>query len=1165
MPVVLRVLLILALSPVLSALDCVAFNLAGSGAAAAAIPRYDISVRILPEARRLEGVGTVLLPADASKRPLELKLSEQMIDLSAEVLEPAESAGAVRLERGEAKGGSVVWKAHPPAPFPPSKPVRLRLSWSGGEKTAFVFNVGPEGSFAGGLNTAWYPQVGGGAGTGRLRLSVPAGYTAHGVGLNRGTREDESRGLFTFEADWPTYFGFVAARYTVVRRAGTVPMSAYLLRPRRDVEKYLEGCSRILDVLVREFGPYPFGEFAVVEVPDEQAALAGFSGASVDGFIMADATSLDEDFNLAYYGHEIAHQWWGNLIKRRGPRGNYMLDEAMAQYGSLRAVEIIEGPAAAERYRRTGHPGYIAAQSGFGYLQRAAAGIDHALANLPDGRDSHLLSDSKGFFVWDMLSRTVGREKFRGALQRFTREHAFREVTWEEFLRAIEVGAGRDLRRFYAQWLERTGAPEWRLAWSQEGPSVRITITQPQPYYEAHVEVRVSGQGQHLSREVRIAGPRTEITLPTSLRAESVVLDPHFLTLWWAPEYRAEADALAPYTSANRALSAGKYAQAEEEFKTALGNVRSPDVYGLRFMLEYGRGLALYNQKKWADARSHLMAALAAPSRRPDQLPRVYYRLALIGKELRDDEALRWAVDSAVTADALDPSKSGTARRATQLLPAGRSAAECQTTVTGTLAGHDGRPMPKAHVHLWRVGGSGPLASVEAAKDGGFRLTTAETGLLTLQFTGVDHQSRKITLFADKPQEIAVEVRLKANDYAEEFGGVKIIGDFNEFSFKSARPMERLADGTFAAEFDTSAARFSYQLIGVAAGGGSVNGTQSEDYVYDGGGDYRSVVTPKGGRVRIVFDPKALSRSGAPGRAEFIDPSSIAARFASIYEDMLGRRERLRQALVAYKKTGQPTSQFVHDWSPDLADLSRKIPAEKDPLLRQALLFSYLDLGFGTYGAKLDAALARRALSEIAPTSRLWSIEPTLVAVAVSSAGRPEGFASYVRELINSHPDPAVVTAVKAELSPDRRIMIGKTVPAFSLASSDQLGVNYSAESLRGKAVLIDFWATWCVPCVEEMPNLHQAYEKFGRRGFEILSVSLDEKPESVKEFRKRWKMPWHHALLSSGSEVMKQFEIVGIPKAVLIGRDGRIVATDRELRGRNLDRTLTRALGAAK
>jgi thiol-disulfide isomerase/thioredoxin len=409
---------------------------------------------------------------------------------------------------------------------------------------------------------------------------------------------------------------------------------------------------------------------------------------------------------------------------------------------------------------------------------------------------------------------------------------------------------------------------------------------------------------------------------------------------------------------------------------------------------------------------------------------------------------------------------------------------------------------------------------------------------------------------------IDLNVRLKTYDYRDNFGEVRIIGDFNDFSSKSAKAMEKRPDGTYFAEFDTPANRFAYQLLGVAKSSGSINGTQSEDYVYDGGGDYRSVVTPKNGRVTVIFDPRALMRSEAVGWVRFKNANSSAARFMSIYEAMMARRDQLHDALVMYKKTGRPLNEFTYDWSADLADLAQKISKEKQPLLKQALLFSYLDLGYGTYGAKLDAAVARSALAEIGPTSPLWSIEPTLIGVAIGSIGEPQGYTSYVQEVIDHHSDPVVAKVVKGTLSSDRQIVVGKTVPAFSLAAFEQPGTVYTSGSLKGKIVLIDFWATWCVPCIEEMPNLHQEYEKLKGQGFEILSVSLDDKPEVVNEFRKaKWKMPWLHRLLSSNPEVKKQFEIVGIPKAVLIDRDGRIVATDRDLRGKKLHETLEKLL----
>jgi len=202
----------------------------------------------------------------------------------------------------------------------------------------------------------------------------------------------------------------------------------------------------------------------------------------------------------------------------------------------------------------------------------------------------------------------------------------------------------------------------------------------------------------------------------------------------------------------------------------------------------------------------------------------------------------------------------------------------------------------------------------------------------------------------------------------------------------------------------------------------------------------------KNGHVTIMFDPRALVRSEADGSVRFRDLTSSAARFVSIYEAMMRRRDRLHNALVEYKKTGRPLNEFGYDWSPDLTDLARKISKEKQPLLRQALLFSYLDIGYGNYGAKLDAAVARRALAEIAPTSSLWSIEPTLVGVAIDSEGEPQKYTSYVQEVIDHHSDPAVVKIVRGSLSPDRHILVGKIVPAFSLAAFDKPRAIYTRQ-----------------------------------------------------------------------------------------------------------------------
>ncbi|MEP7220673.1 MAG: TlpA disulfide reductase family protein, partial [Bacteroidota bacterium] len=154
-----------------------------------------------------------------------------------------------------------------------------------------------------------------------------------------------------------------------------------------------------------------------------------------------------------------------------------------------------------------------------------------------------------------------------------------------------------------------------------------------------------------------------------------------------------------------------------------------------------------------------------------------------------------------------------------------------------------------------------------------------------------------------------------------------------------------------------------------------------------------------------------------------------------------------------------------------------------------------------------------------------------------------------------------------ASYNPDRAIKIGRPVPHFEIASLENPSVKLSNATMKGKYYLIDFWATWCGPCVGEMGNLHNAYEKYHGRNFEIVSLSFDAKPGDIAGFRgKKWKMPWLHGFVEGNfqSDLAKRFEVLGIPKPILVDVSGNILAAGDELRGDGLDKTLARVLGTA-
>ena len=138
--------------------------------------------------------------------------------------------------------------------------------------------------------------------------------------------------------------------------------------------------------------------------------------------------------------------------------------------------------------------------------------------------------------------------------------------------------------------------------------------------------------------------------------------------------------------------------------------------------------------------------------------------------------------------------------------------------------------------------------------------------------------------------------------------------------------------------------------------------------------------------------------------------------------------------------------------------------------------------------------------------------------------------------------------------------------PAFAFPSLADTAAVYTRDAFAGRFVLVDFWASWCAPCYEEVPNIAAVREAFAP-DLEVLSVSLDLFADDVDAFRQRVApMPWHHAFVEERFEhpSVAAFGVDRIPYAVLIGPDGTVRATGGHLRRDLLRITVERELGAA-
>ncbi|NAS29903.1 redoxin family protein [Flavobacteriaceae bacterium R38] len=142
----------------------------------------------------------------------------------------------------------------------------------------------------------------------------------------------------------------------------------------------------------------------------------------------------------------------------------------------------------------------------------------------------------------------------------------------------------------------------------------------------------------------------------------------------------------------------------------------------------------------------------------------------------------------------------------------------------------------------------------------------------------------------------------------------------------------------------------------------------------------------------------------------------------------------------------------------------------------------------------------------------------------------------------------------------DRKIMVGNTIPDFNFENIDYEEDRITNESLRGKTVLLDFWATWCGPCIKEIPNIETLYKKYKNKNFEVVSVSLDKDKRLVENFRNNQSpLAWKNTILTKGFKDGQaiNMEVSALPKVILINPEGKIIAVDEEAKGEQLETLL--------
>ncbi|MCV9386327.1 peroxiredoxin family protein [Reichenbachiella ulvae] len=260
-----------------------------------------------------------------------------------------------------------------------------------------------------------------------------------------------------------------------------------------------------------------------------------------------------------------------------------------------------------------------------------------------------------------------------------------------------------------------------------------------------------------------------------------------------------------------------------------------------------------------------------------------------------------------------------------------------------------------------------------------------------------------------------------------------------------------------------------------------------------------------------------------------------------------------------YRITGSKHTDYIYEVSQLKKDFEGKVQQLNDKFLEAR--------NSGDMSALEDIKsefLTMQKINNDAIKQEIWKMDNSISGILSTSFLNEEEEFSFLDSLAQKYekqlPNSSYTADLTQKVNSMRNLAIGAEAPEISLPNPN--GEIITLSSLRGKYVLIDFWAAWCRPCRMENPNVVKMYEKYHDKGFDILGVSLDRKKESWVQAIQQDGLNWNHVsdLQYFNSEAAQLYQINSIPATYLIDPEGKIIG--KNLRGPVLEAKLEEIFG---
>ena len=503
------------------------------------ISHHELSVELRPDSHELIATDRVNLHIPDSRRTISFSLAPSLhidqitatplADSSAPATQaipfrrdvPEEDRVTIQLPESHAEW-TLEWRYRGTIKDPPREPRHLRFV----TPSETAGHIGPEGVYLS-SESKWYPDLPGSLASYELDVAAPAEW----VSVSQGADSDNAgRWSVTVQSEALT---LVANRFTVTTRdwqapnGRTIRLSTYLLPEDAHLaQEYLDASARYLEAYIPLLGPYPFPKFAVVE---------NFfsSGLGMPSFTLLGAAVIKRHYTQPYaLGHEIVHSWIGNGVYNRTNQGNWV--EGMTTYlANYYYHELLGDDAHAREQRRL---------MLFGYAVYVPPDRDYPVvrfAQKTDERDN-AIGYQKTAMIFHMLRRELGDAAFWSSLKDLITQHMGAYADWSDIERVFGARNGRDLRWFFAQWVERPGAPSVSIAEAHmrkrgdevSSPAQNLlsaTLAQQGATYRVPIDLQLemNSQGPTVKR-VEMLNAEQTFAIPVDKPAHHLILDPDF-------------------------------------------------------------------------------------------------------------------------------------------------------------------------------------------------------------------------------------------------------------------------------------------------------------------------------------------------------------------------------------------------------------------------------------------------------------------------------------------------------------------------------------------------------------------------------------------------------------------------------------------------------------